>query len=154
MADPVTIALIAGTVIAAGGQVVGGIQQSKAAAYQAKAYEAEAVTQKQAAEYAEKQHRENISRFIGTQRARYGASGVDVSAGGSVKAVLADTVIQGEKDALSIRYGGDVAAILARNRARMAKWEGGNAMTSGIIGAGSTLLSGAGTAYQLHLKSK
>mgnify|MGYP001588231480 FL=1 len=53
---------------------------------------------------------------------------------------------------MAIRYGGDVAAILARNRARMAKWEGGNAMTSGLVGAGATLLSGAGSVYSAYQK--
>lgn len=130
------------------------MQQSKVAEYNAKVYEQEAVTKKQAATYEEKLHRDSVRRFIGIQRAKYGASGVALSAGGSPQAVINDTALQGEMDALAIRYGGDVAAIEARNRAELAKWEGRSAMTSGMFGAGTTLLSGASQGYGLYLKSK
>lgn len=155
MAPPIMIGLIAaGAAISAGGQIISGIQQKKAADYSAKVYENEAITQKAAAAYEEERHRDEVRRFIGIQRARYGASGIDISAGGSAQAVINDTAAQGEMDALAIRYGGDVAAIEARNRAKMSKFEGKSAFSSGLFNAGATLLSGAGKAYELKLKSE
>ena len=154
MADPISLSLIAaGTVMAAGGQIISSMQQAKSAAYSAKVYEQEAVTQKTAAEYEEKRHRDNVRRFIGIQRAKYGASGVDISACGSPQAVINDTAVQGEMDALAIRYGGDVAAILARNRASLLRFESKSTRASGLFGAGATLLSGAVQAYGMNLKS-
>jgi hypothetical protein len=161
MADPISLTLLAvGTAVSAGSQIIGSMQQAKSAEYSAKVYEAEAITQKKAAEYEEKKHRDNVRRFIGIQRARYGASGIDISAGGSAEAVLGDTAVKGEMDALAIRYGGDVAAILARNRANLLKFEAKSTRSSGLFGAGSTLLSGATQAYSINkeaamrLKSK
>lgn len=157
MADPITLAII-GIAVSAGGQILSGIQQYKAASYSAKVYEQEAKTQKQAAAYEEKKHRESVQRFIGIQRSRYGASGIDISAGGSAQTIINDTAAQGELDALAIRYGGDIAAIQAKNRASMSRFEGKSALTSGLFGAGSTLLSGASSIYEqkqrLKLKGK
>lgn len=153
MADPVTLAII-GIGVSVAGTAMSTMQQAKAASYSAKVYEAEAAAKKISAVYEEKKHRDQVRRFIGTQRARYGASGVDISAGGSPMAVISDTVIKGEMDAMAIRYGGDVAAIQARNQASIARFQGRQAITSGVFGAASTVLSGLDNIQQLRLKSK
>lgn len=128
-------------------------QQSETNKYNAKVYENEALTQKYAAKYEEKKHRERVRRFIGIQRAKYAASGIDISAGGSAQMVISDTAGQGEMDALAIRYGGDVAAIGARNKATLQKFLGKSTMAAGYLETGATLLSSASNMYGMQLKT-
>lgn len=151
MGDPISMALLgAGTAISAGGSIVKGIQESKMASYNAKVYENEAEAIKAKAVYDEKMQQADVKRFIGTQRAGYGASGVALGAGGSPETVVNQTALQGMMDAIAIRYGGDVAAIQAKNQAALAKWQSRNYLSSGLFGAGATLLSGAGQIYGLR----
>lgn len=139
MGDPVTIALVA-TAVSSAGQLYSGYQQSKAASYNAKVQEQAAVAAEQKAEYDETAHRQRVQSILSSQRALYGKSGVELT--GSPLLVLEDTAKQGEMDALAIRYGGDVEAAQQRSGAALSKMQSSSALTSGVLGAGSSLLSG------------
>ena len=85
----------------------------------------------------------------GAQIAGYGASGVTEA--GSPLEVMANTASQYERDMLMTGYAGDVAAAQKTNEAKIYDWEAENKVfeakqkrTTGAIGAGTTLLSGAG----------
>ena len=147
--------IITGLVIAGIGVVVGSVgavvsadASRKAANYNADVAEANAVAIKNQNEANEKAHREQIKKILSTQRALYGRSGVTME--GSPLLVQMDTVEQGELDALAIRYGGDVAAAKERSMANLYKMQGQQASTMGAINAGTTLLSGASSAYKTY----
>ncbi len=148
---PATIAIAAlamsavGTGVSALGQYRQGQATEAAQEYNAKVSEANAEAIKAKAAYEEDISRDKLKRLMGTQRALYGKAGVDISSG-SPLLVLADTAAQGEKEALAIRYGGDVEATQQKNQARLQRLYGKSAYSSGLIGAGSTFFSGMGQA--------
>lgn len=107
---------------------------------------------------AESAFRAKVRGLIGTQRAGYGASGVDVGYGSAVD-VQADTAKLGELDALTIRtnaqreaWGFQVQAADLRTRAEIARrtgvyqeQAGKMAATNADIAAAGTLVGGAGS---------
>jgi len=121
-----------------------GQAQQKAAKYNAKVAENQATAARNAAAVREQQHRERIRQLAGTQRANSGASGIALE--GSPLLVMADTLEQAELDAQRIRYGGEVSATGFESQARLQRFQGAQAAQAGMIGAGSTLLSGAAKA--------
>ena len=139
------IALIAGGLASAaagaGGQIFAADSERRASNYNADVMDQEAFAAKDKAKAEEDAHRESVKRILSTQRALFAKSGVDMS--GSPLLVMEDTARQGELDALTIRYGGDVAAARARSQANLMRMQGADKMTAGYIGAGTTLLTGA-----------
>lgn len=147
-----TLAASLAAVAAAGVSAVGAIQsgeaQKKAGAYNAQVAENNAAQAQQAAAFNEAQQRTRSARVLGAERAAQGASGVTVE--GSPLEVLAQTAQESELDALSIRYGGDVAAARARSEATLARFQGGQAVTSSYFSAGASLLGGASKFGQIY----
>lgn len=137
--------LVFSSLVTAGGAIMSGQQQAAASEYNAEVAEQNAVAAKQKAAYEEEAHRQNLKKIMSSQRALYGASGVDIE--GSPLLVMEDTAAQGELDALAIRYGGDVAAAQQRSAANLYRMQGRNAKMSGFWNAGSSLLSGASKYY-------
>jgi hypothetical protein len=95
----------------------------------------------------------------GSQRAVLAASGVEVDSGSALD-IQEATGREGEQDAAIIMYNAEreawgygVQATNYRNAASAARAEGKNAMTAGIIGAGTSLLS-VGQGYSSFLKGK
>lgn len=121
-----------------------GQAQQKAAKVNAKVAENQATAARNAAMVREQQHKEQIRRLAGTQRAVAGASGIALE--GSPLLVMADTLEQAELDAQRIHYGGDVSAMGFESQARLSRWQGAQAAHAGAVGAGATLLSGAAKA--------
>ena len=144
----VAIATIAAAVVSAAGTVYSADAQRKTANYNADVAEQNAIAIKKQNEVNEKAHRDQIRKILSTQRAMYGQSGVTME--GSPLLVQMDTVEQGELDALAIRYGGDVAAAKERSMANLYRMQGQQASTMGAINAGTTLLSGASSAYKTY----
>jgi hypothetical protein len=97
----------------------------------------------------ERNFRQSIDRLRGEQRAQYSKAGVTMS--GSALDVLADTTMQGERDALAIRYGAEIKAnnygIQAANEA-MSRYSSTmstiNSIASSNAGNSSNWLSGLG----------
>lgn len=127
--------------------------QSRRAANQTADYNAEVAEQNAWAErdkaaIDEKAHRESIRRILATQRALYGKGNMSME--GSPLLVQEDTNLQGELDAMAIRYGGDVLQSRYKSQATMERANAGftaRAAKAGYVQAGSTLLSGAASAY-------
>jgi len=142
--------------------VVGSIQQGKAAnaaaKYNAQVARNNAQVQEWQAKDAEArgrtkelQHRQQVSQLIGRQRAVMAGNGVDVNLGSAVD-LQADTASQGEFDALTIRSNAEREAYAARvgasnytAEAGLQIGQGKAAKQAGFMGAGTTLLSGAGS---------
>lgn len=151
----VGIITIAATVISTAIGVYSAYQQGqaqqKAAKDNAKAAENQATATRNAAMVREQQHRERIRHLAGTQRAVAGASGLEEA--GSPLLVMADTLEQAELDAQRIRYGGEVSATGFEAQSRLSRFQGDQASRAGMIGAGSTLLSGAASAARVYAGS-
>ena len=138
------VAAAVSAVAGAGGAVYSGEMQKKAADYNADVANVNALMAQNKAKADEQAHRAMVAKILSSQRALYGKSGLSME--GSPLLVMEDTALQGELDALTIRYGGDVAAANARSQANLQRMQGRAAQTSGYISAGTTLLSGASQA--------
>ena len=137
-----------GTGVSAYSSYAQGQAQEKAADENAQIALANAQAAEDKAKYDEEMHREKVKKLLSAQRALYGASGVDMA--GSPLMVQEDTLSQGEMDALAIRKGGSVAAAEQRSMANLYRMQGKAAKTGSYYQAGSTLLSGAGSAIKSY----
>lgn len=142
-----------------GTQVVGAIStaSSQAEAANAEAANAEAASKiasnnaRMAIDQAiidEKAQRLKVARLTAEQRVAFGASGVNFS--GTPLLVEEDSIMQGEMDALNIRYAGNIRASQYKYEAAVRKAsannltsQAGNYMTNGLLSAGGSLLGGA-----------
>jgi len=141
-----TIATVASVGMGAmtGITALGTIQQGKAqqqmANYNAQVAQNQAIAARQKAEFEEKAHRRQVAQLKGTQRAGAGASGGELLDMGDIFDMTAE---EAELDALAIRYGGQMGATAAQQRATLARMEGRAAKQASYTDAGKTLLTGA-----------
>ncbi len=157
MAITSAVATVAATAVSA----YGAIQQGQAAQNQADYQAAVDRNNQQVAEWqaadaldrgaeAERQHRTRVQQVLGSQRAAMASNGLDLSSGSPLD-ILSDTAMFGELDALTIRSNAEREAYGHRVRsqdfaasAQLAQMRGSSAATAGMVGAGSTLLTGTG----------
>lgn len=125
MCDPVTAVIAIGGALKAGGSIMGGNAQKDAADAQAAQVDVQARQKAKAIRYLAKQ-------TLGTARADYAASGVDVNSGSPL--VAAKTIkFNSEVDALNAIASGQAASASLRK-------SGSAAQTAGYLqGAGSLL---------------
>jgi hypothetical protein len=128
--------------VSAGAQVLGGIAGASQANQQAAAYESAADAATKQAKNAAAQERDKYNRLAASQRAQYGASGVDVNVGSPLDA-LADTDAEGEVSAMQLLYSGELEAWNQRQKAAAAKSQASSSLLGGILGGVSTGLMGA-----------
>lgn len=133
--------------------VVAAVQQGKAAQraadFNAKVAQDNAMLARQQAQSkARQQDRVNRLR-LGAIRAAHGASG-GAAGEGSVLDVLGDTAMQGELEKQNILYAGRVQAAGYRNEASLSTAEGKSARAASTLKAGSALLSGASQGYDIY----
>ena len=136
MADPVTLAIIGGS-LAAGGQVVGGIAGKNSADEQARALRLEAQSVDQQTAQAEIAQRRQARQVLARQRAALGQLGVQGDTG-TFRQVAVQSAIDAELDALNIRYGGQLRSGALRNQARQVKHGGRVGLATGLLTAGGT----------------
>ena len=124
-----------------------------AAQTQAKATKYNAKIQKQAADDAVMQGniraqeiRERARKVAGTQAAGLAASGLDTTVG-TPAAMLNETALYGELDALRTINNGQRQAWGLESQADIELWQGRNAKRAGYYQAAGSLLSGATKAY-------
>ena|SRR3989338_7296189 len=114
-----------GTIVSAYAAYQSGQQQAKALDYQAKVARNQATAAQQAAQVAAENARERNRRVLASQRARIGASGVIGSEGSSLLVQL-------------------------ESAERLRRFEAGASRRAGTLGAGASLLQGAGTVYGIY----
>jgi|GEM_PF-2843663 len=129
---------IASAVVGAVSSISGGMAANKQAKYNA------TIARQQAQADADKFARE--SRFR-QGRARANIAGAGIELEGSPLDILESNALYQEVDRQSILQGGEA-------KARAMTYEGKAAQTAGFIGAGTSLLSGAGKAYSSYQSSK
>lgn len=128
----------------AAGQVQQGAERAALFEYRAQRLNEQAVRDLQEGAIAEQIARERGADVIGAQRARYGASGVQVGSGSGL-AVLADTVAELERDALNIRYRYSRQSIARREQAAYELMEARSARRGGYAAAGGSILGALGS---------
>jgi hypothetical protein len=139
-------------VISAGVGAYSAISSGKAASdtaeYNAQVLAAEAKAAQEKAAADEAQQREEAESLKARQKALFLNSGVDIQSGTPLS-VLGDQTADMELDALTIRAGGDAAAIKAKNQATLYRMSASQSTSASYWNAGSSLLSGAGKAASI-----
>lgn len=140
--------MLVGQGVQAGARVGSGISAQRAGAYNASALEAQAPQEIAAAQRTAIERRLETDRLISRQVAQGAASGAGF--GPSLLDVIGDTAQQGEYRAQAEQYQGEERARGLRDRARIARWEGGNALTGAIVEGIGGLALGAGRYRQQY----
>jgi hypothetical protein len=139
-------ATVAGSVLQAKSTLDQGKFAKQMGEYNAAVAQNEAILAKQTAEVEEERHRDNLRRFVAGQRAR--TTGVQVDEG-SAGLLVEESIVEGERDALAIRYAGTVQAARSMAEAAAERFRGRAAMHSARLGAAGQLLSGTGKAIAM-----
>lgn len=151
-----TGAALAASVAATGVTAYSTIQQGKFAAdsarEEARAADFQARDALQRGVIEQDRHSLQVRRALGTQLARYGASGADVGSG-SPLTVMADTAQLGKMDELVIRNNAAREAWGLTEQAKITRAKGRAARQAAYSQATASLLSGASDAYGIW-KSK
>ena len=134
MADPITIAMVAGTLLSAGAQVSAGKQTARES-------ELSAQTAEVAATQRETDRKERLAQAMATANAQAGAAGI-AAFEGSPLTILQQSIENEQTATERDQFNTRISALTTRARGKSAQ---------GIarIGAASTLLTGGATAAQL-----
>lgn len=150
------LSIIAGVVSLISGAVgaYSSFQQGQAAStagrYNARVAEQQAESARQAAAADAETKRRQYDRILGTQRTRYGASGV-IGSEGSPLLVMMQSEEEAALDVARVRYGGTAQAYGLESEARLQRFQGRQARRRGYLGATSAILrgvAGAASAYK------
>lgn len=153
MCTGVEIALVASSVLAAGGAVYSGQQQKKMSNYQAAQAEADAQASQKAARVEADRIRKAGARQAAAANAAAAASGVEAGEGTALR-VTSGIAGDAEQDAYQTILNGVNSSNRLQAQAQADRISGSNAATAGNISAGSSLLSAGGTAYDGWKKAK
>lgn len=153
MCTGVEIALVASSVLAAGGAVASGQQQKKMANYQAAQAEADAEAAKASARVEAERIRKAGRQQAAAANAAMAASGVETGEGTALR-VTSGIAGDAEQDAYQTILNGVNSSNRLQAQAQADRISGSNAATAGNISAGSSLLSAGRTAYSGWQKAK
>ena len=140
------VIMAVGATVSAGAAVYSGIQQKKAADYNAKMSEQNAKAIDVQTREAIRRQRAQNRAILSAQRASALTSGVAET--GSTLLVAMENARNLERNVTDIATQGNAQRYAAMNQATLSRFQGNAAMTSGILEGTGTLLSGAGQAYK------
>lgn len=140
------IVMAVGATVSAGAAVYSGIQQKKAADYNAKMSEQNAKAIDVQTREAIRRQREQNRAILSAQRASALTSGVAET--GSTLLVAMENARNLERNVTDIATQGNAQQYAALNQATLSRMQGSAAMTSGLLQGTGTLLSGAGQAFK------
>jgi hypothetical protein len=140
------VLMAAGGAMGAIGSISQGYQQKKIADANAQLAEQDAVNKREAGKADTMRISEERRQLVGTQTAMLGASGLDPSQGSPLEIML-DTQRKSDRDMMYRGYQADVGATNSMNQAEIYRTQGKNAVTSGWLGAGASLLGSAGSFF-------
>lgn len=138
--------IVAGTAVSSGAAVYSGIQQKRAADYNAKMSEQNAKAIDVQTREAIRRQREQNRAILSAQRASALTSGVAET--GSTLLVAMENARNLERNVTDIATQGNAQQYAALNQATLSRMQGSSAMTSGVLQGTGTLLSGVGLAYK------
>lgn len=137
---------VLGTLVSAGAQASAakaqGQQQYQVAMYNQQLAQQRATYARQKAKVEEGNLRTRQRKQLGSMRAAYGSSGVDLEVGSPLD-VLEEASVLAELDALSVRHAGEVEAVGYENTARLENFGGQNALAEGKRTARTAMMLGA-----------
>ena len=134
--------LLAGTLVSAGTQILGGIAAANQASFEADVAKGNAQIAKQQAAMEAERLRRDTQRRLGATKAAFGASGVTLA--GAPIEVIADQASVGEEDAQLILFGGQAKSRQELANAAGAKSRGQQSLIGGLGSAAGTGLTGVG----------
>lgn len=140
------IVMAAGATVSAGAAVYSGVQQKRAADYNAKMSEQNAKAIDVQTREAIRRQREQNRAILSAQRASALTSGVAET--GSTLLVAMENARNLERNVTDIATQGNAQQYAALNQATLSRMQGSAAMTSGLLQGTGTLLSGAGQAFK------
>ena len=146
------IALL-GAAVSAYGAIRQGQQAEAVGRYNATVAQQQAESARQAAAADAETKRRQYERILGTQRARYGASGV-IGSEGSPLLVMMQSEEEAALDVARVRYGGTAQAYGLESESRLSRFQGAFARRQSYLTATGTLLSGVGSAAGSYAKYK
>lgn len=135
--------------------------------YNAQTAEENAAEVRKKAAYDARLQREKIAKTIGQQRLDYASAGVELSSGSPLETML-QQARDGELDAQTLLYNGEVDASVYDKKSTLLKYQAENSLrtgyataeaygvsagatsTAGTINAGATILSGSGKALSSY----
>lgn len=138
-----TIASLAGSAMAAQGQMQQARAAKQEADYKAQQEDNAAVDAVQRGRIAQQEQRRKTGALIGRQKAVMGASNLDLSSGSPLD-VLADTAMLGEFDAITIENNAAREKTVHSANAELLRTKGQNALTAGRTAATGTMIGGIG----------
>lgn len=151
MPEPVTIIAAVAAVAGLASAGVGAYQsmsnasaQSDAAKYNAQVAENNAKQAQMEADAEAQKIRSRNRRIIASQKAQFAASGVQIT--GTVTDVMVDSATQGELDAMSAEYAGEVRSKALQSQAELDRKAASNASKAGIFGTAGYGLQGVSIA--------
>lgn len=143
------------TLLAAGvsayAQIRQGQQAEAVGKYNARIAEQQAASARTAAAADAETKRRQFDRILGTQRARFGASGVIGSEGSSLL-VMMQSEEEAALDVARVRYGGAAQAYGLQSEATLQRFQGRQARRQGYLGATSAILTGVSGAASTYGK--
>ncbi len=125
-----------------------GRMQKKAAETSAALAERDAENQRAAARIKGENYAEEARRRMATMRAQYAQAGVKME--GTPLLVMMNTAREVEKDLQRIKWGGEAQANAFQGEAGLQRMMGKQAYQQGVMGAGTTLLTGASRAAGMY----
>lgn len=148
-----TAAAIGTSIAAAGVQTYSAYEQGKSqkamADYNADVAKAEAAQLDKAGSVAAKEIRDNKRRILSSQNVAYAKSGVQSA--GTPLLVEINTAADEEYNAMMTSYNYGVKSSQALSSSRLSRMTGRSASRAGVLGAGSSLFSGASDIARIKL---
>jgi len=129
-----------------------GRMQRKSAETSAALAERDASNARAAAQIKAENYQEEARRRMAKIRADYAAAGVTTE--GTPLLVMMESAREAERDVQRIRWGGEAQASVYQGEAGLQRIMGKNAYTQGVMGAGTSLLSGASMATAMYYGKK
>ena len=145
---PLVISLV-GTGLSAASQYQQGQNQKKVANWNADLQTQNAADARAKSEEDAKDRLRQAESLKGKQRLAYAAAGVDITTGTPLDTMM-QTARDAEMDAINIRKQGDLTARNYYSDAEILRYQGKSGAQAATIGAGATILQGAGDRYSMN----
>ena len=145
------IVAILGAGVSAYSQIRQGQQAEAVGRYNARVAEQQATSARQAAAADAETKRRQLDRILGSQRARYGASGV-IASEGSPLLVMMQSEEEAALDVARVRYGGTAQSYGLEAEAQLQRRQGRALKRQSYLSASGTFLQGLGTAAGTYAK--
>lgn len=145
----VPVAMLVGAGLAAGGGILKGVSEKRAAGEQAKQLEHQADVEQAGAQRSAADER-RTARYVSSRAQAVAAAGGGSVSDPTVTNILADIGTEGEYRSLTALYNGDETALALRRQALAVKKAGKAAMQSAVLGAASGGLSFGSSMYEKY----